>query len=129
MPIDFRKHGRGKDRSDKDETRSFLRMFSWKTGEVKWEKEVDNGSVISDLNSETIAIKVGRKVKKFESGVVKDPITVSPDTTIHDLLNMIKIQQKLNLVKLNQNAYKFYSKWEDNLEYINVSMRAIRKIQ
>lgn len=29
-----------------------------------------------------------RKVKKFESGVVKDPITVSPDMTIGDLLRL-----------------------------------------
>lgn len=31
-----------------------------------------------------------RKVKKFESGVVKDPITVSPDTTVRQVLEIIK---------------------------------------
>ncbi|OGT53425.1 MAG: IMP dehydrogenase, partial [Gammaproteobacteria bacterium RIFCSPHIGHO2_12_FULL_42_13] len=35
-----------------------------------------------------------RKVKKFESGVVKDPITVSPQTTIHEL---IEITEKNNI--------------------------------
>lgn len=29
-----------------------------------------------------------RKVKKFESGVVKDPITVTPDTTVRELLHI-----------------------------------------
>lgn len=29
-----------------------------------------------------------RKVKKFESGVVKDPITVSPDTTVRELVDL-----------------------------------------
>ncbi len=31
-----------------------------------------------------------RKVKKFESGVVKDPITVSPQTSVRDVLDIIK---------------------------------------
>ena len=31
-----------------------------------------------------------RKVKKFESGVIKDPITVSPSTTIRDVLSLTK---------------------------------------
>src|SRR5690554_7952566 len=29
-----------------------------------------------------------RKVKKYESGVVKDPITVSPDTTVRELVDI-----------------------------------------
>jgi IMP dehydrogenase len=32
-----------------------------------------------------------RKVKKFESGVVIDPITVTPDTNIRELLSLIKM--------------------------------------
>ena len=32
-----------------------------------------------------------RKVKKFESGVVKDPITVTPKTTVREVLDKIKI--------------------------------------
>lgn len=31
-----------------------------------------------------------RKVKKFESGVVKDPVTVSPQTTVREVLDIIK---------------------------------------
>jgi IMP dehydrogenase len=31
-----------------------------------------------------------RKVKKFESGVIKDPVTATPDLTIRELVNLIK---------------------------------------
>ena len=31
-----------------------------------------------------------RKVKKFESGVVKDPITISPQTTVREVLELSK---------------------------------------
>ncbi|MEE9493193.1 MAG: IMP dehydrogenase [Gammaproteobacteria bacterium] len=32
-----------------------------------------------------------RRVKKFESGVIKDPITVSPDTSIQDVLDLTRM--------------------------------------
>ena len=32
-----------------------------------------------------------KKVKRFESGIVRDPITVTPDTTIRDLLDLSKL--------------------------------------
>jgi IMP dehydrogenase len=31
-----------------------------------------------------------RTVKKFESGVIQDPVTISPDTTVHELLKLSK---------------------------------------
>jgi IMP dehydrogenase len=34
-----------------------------------------------------------RKVKKFESGVIKDPITVSPETSIREILRLTKARQ------------------------------------
>lgn len=41
----------------------------------------------------TIEQQVGevRRVKKFESGVVKDPVTVSPQTSVRQVLDFIKI--------------------------------------
>jgi len=39
------------------------------------------GIVHKSLSIEAQALEVGR-VKKFESGVIKDPITVSPDMSI-----------------------------------------------
>ena len=63
------------------------------------------------------------------TGIDKYIHITSPIRRLVDLLNMIKIQEKINYIKFNEKAYNFYSKWENNLEYINVSMRAIRKIQ
>jgi exoribonuclease R len=53
----------------------------------------------------------------------------SPIRRLVDLLNMIKIQSILGLVKLSENVDKFYEKWLRDLEYINTTMRSIRKVQ
>jgi len=53
----------------------------------------------------------------------------SPIRRLVDLLNMIKIQGILGLINMSENANHFYSKWICDLEYINVTMRSIRKIQ
>ncbi|BES71762.1 IMP dehydrogenase [Marinobacter nanhaiticus D15-8W] len=45
------------------------------------------GIIHKNMSVEQQAAAV-RKVKKFESGVVKDPITVSPDTTVRELLDI-----------------------------------------
>jgi exoribonuclease R len=53
----------------------------------------------------------------------------SPIRRLVDLLNMIIFQQNCNLISLSNEAIEFYNKWIDQLEYINVTMRAIRKVQ
>lgn len=53
----------------------------------------------------------------------------SPIRRLVDLLNIIKFQQNKNMVSLSENANKFYENWINELEYINVTMRAIRKVQ
>jgi len=47
------------------------------------------GIVHKNMTVEQQAAAV-RKVKKFESGVVKDPITVSPETTVRELLEITR---------------------------------------
>jgi IMP dehydrogenase len=47
------------------------------------------GIVHKNLTVEAQAAHV-RKVKKFESGVIKDPITVSPDTSIRDVIALTR---------------------------------------
>jgi hypothetical protein len=42
---------------------------------------------------------------------------------------MIKLQGVLGVVKLSENVDKFYEKWLRDLEYINTTMRSIRKVQ
>lgn len=53
----------------------------------------------------------------------------SPIRRLVDLLNMIKFQNILKLNTLSENAEKFYNKWLYELDYINATMRSIRKIQ
>lgn len=59
----------------------------------------------------------------------------SPIRRLVDLLNMICIQKNLNIVSLGNlqettsDVDMFYKKWVDKMEYINVAMRNIRKIQ
>lgn len=47
------------------------------------------GIIHKNMSIEQQAMEV-RRVKKFESGVVKDPMTVSPNTTVREVLDIIR---------------------------------------
>ena len=53
----------------------------------------------------------------------------SPIRRLVDLLNIIKFQQVTNIIELSENSDIFYKKWLNELEYINTTMRSIRKLQ
>ena len=53
----------------------------------------------------------------------------SPIRRIVDLLNMIQFVKNNNSIQLSSNAYTFYQSWIENIEYINISTRSIRKLQ
>jgi exoribonuclease R len=53
----------------------------------------------------------------------------SPIRRLVDLLNIIKFQQITNMTVLTDNASVFYDNWLKELDYINITMRSIRKIQ
>ena len=53
----------------------------------------------------------------------------SPIRRLVDLLNIIQIQKNLGLIELSEKATCFYNNWLNELEYINSTMRSIRKIQ
>ena len=53
----------------------------------------------------------------------------SPIRRLVDLLNIIKFQQNTGIIQLSENSDKFYNKWIGNLEYINTTMRSIRRVQ
>ena len=53
----------------------------------------------------------------------------SPIRRLVDLLNIIKFQQITGLIQLSENINVFYNKWLNDLEYINTTMRSIRKVQ
>jgi len=53
----------------------------------------------------------------------------SPIRRLVDLLNMLKIQKAIGLQHLSDEAEHFYDKWLHEIDYINVTMRSIRKVQ
>jgi len=53
----------------------------------------------------------------------------SPIRRLVDLLNMIQFQQVTGIIKLSENVNKFYNKWLEDIDYINTTMRSIRKVQ
>jgi len=53
----------------------------------------------------------------------------SPIRRIVDLLNIIIIQKNLNIVQFSQKTIDFYDYWINHLDFINSSMKNIKKIQ
>lgn len=53
----------------------------------------------------------------------------SPIRRLVDLLNIIKFQKNNGMIELSENSEKFYDKWILELDYINTTMRSVRKVQ
>ncbi len=53
----------------------------------------------------------------------------SPIRRLVDLLNIIRFQYVTGIIKLSEMSEKFYNKWLGDIDYINITMRSIRKIQ
>ena len=53
----------------------------------------------------------------------------SPIRRLVDLLNIYQIQVNLEIIGVNYENKEFYKNWVDKLEYINTTMRSIRKVQ
>ena len=53
----------------------------------------------------------------------------SPIRRLVDLLNIIKFQQVTGIIELSNNVDIFYNYWLGDLDYINTTMRSIRKVQ
>ena len=60
------------------------------------------GVIHKNLSPEKQAAEVA-KVKRFESGIVKDPITVDPDMSVRDVLRMTKEKQISGLPVIEKN--------------------------
>ena len=60
------------------------------------------GVIHKNLSPEKQAAEVA-KVKRFESGIVKDPITVDPDMSVRDVLRMTKAKQISGLPVIEKN--------------------------
>ena len=53
----------------------------------------------------------------------------SPIRRLVDLLNIIQYQKNTSMVQLSDQAEIFYNKWIHDLDYINTTMRSIRRVQ
>jgi len=53
----------------------------------------------------------------------------SPIRRLVDLLNILNLQDKLDICSYSGASRIFYDKWTNSLEYINRTMRSIRKVQ
>ena len=65
------------------------------------------------------------EVMKFDSYI---HIT-SPIRRLVDLLNLINIQENHGLIEFGEPCKTFYKNWYIRLDYINTTMRSIRRIQ
>jgi exoribonuclease R len=82
------------------------------------------------VNLETIPDEDKDKLTKHELLEMDAYIHItSPIRRLVDLLNMIKFQQNFGLISLSNEATNFYNKWIEQIDYINVTMRSIRKVQ
>ena len=71
-----------------------------------------------------------RESHDLMSASIEDYLHItSPIRRLVDLLNMMKLQTYLGLNKLSDAGETFYRNWLSRLEYINTTMRAIRKVQ
>ena len=53
----------------------------------------------------------------------------SPIRRLVDLLNIIQFQENRNMITLSPQTKEFYKKWIQQIDYINTTMRAIRRVQ
>ena len=53
----------------------------------------------------------------------------SPIRRLVDLLNLIVIQKNNNLIELSDDSLTFYNYWVNKIDFINTTMRSIKKVQ
>ena len=53
----------------------------------------------------------------------------SPIRRLVDLLNILQLQHDIQLVPFTEKSKPFFSSWIERIEYINTTMRSIRKVQ
>jgi exoribonuclease R len=81
------------------------------------------------LNQKTISDSDSSSLKHSDLGLDAYVHITSPIRRIVDLLNIIQLQKVLNLTILSEKATLFLDSWLQRLDYINVTTRAIKRIQ
>ena len=93
-----------------EEVQSFIKIWNSSAGQYL------NGSEIVNTRHELLDLDAYIHI-------------TSPIRRLVDLLNMIKIQIVTGLIPPSEVMETFYNKWIGELDYINVTMRSIRKVQ
>jgi hypothetical protein len=94
-----------------DDVSNFIKIWNSTTSQYI------NGAMIADTRHELLDMDAYIHI-------------TSPIRRLVDLLNIIKFQQiNGNMIQLSEGADKFYNKWLGDIEYINTTMRSIRKVQ
>ena len=76
-----------------------------------------------------IALEIGLQIKHELLEMDAYIHITSPIRRLVDLLNIIKFQQNTGIIQLSTNASRFYDNWLKELDYINTTMRSIRRVQ
>ena len=123
---------------------SAKRMIQFKDGiyrtlKLKDDNELHNKNIPDDIynfiriwqsSSGVYTNYEEREAHDLMAASIEDYLHItSPIRRLVDLLNMMKLQTYLGLNKLSEEGEKFYKNWINRLEYINTTMRAIRKVQ
>jgi exoribonuclease R len=96
-----------------DNVSKFIKIWNSMTGQY-----IDGSEITDDNNRRHDALNMEAYIH-----------ITSPIRRLVDLLNMIKLQQITGIICLSENTEIFYRKWLENIDYINITMRSIRKIQ
>ena len=120
---------------------SALQLGKFKTGIYRFAKENKDYEAPKNINKDfkkflTIWNSTGGKYCKYEDVSAHEMLKLesylhitSPNRRLVDMLNMIVFQDKLGIMKITEKSRKFYDKWLESMDYINDSMRSIRKVQ
>jgi exoribonuclease R len=90
-----------------------------------WNSSAGQYIDISKIHDEQLVSLIKHELLEMDAYV---HIT-SPIRRLVDLLNIMQLQDNLGIIKLSPTSKEFYTKWIAELDYINVTMRAIRKVQ
>ena len=94
-----------------EEVRKFIKVWKSVTGQY---------TLFDNIQSHDMISKQGLDVYLH---------TTSPIRRLVDLINISKLQINMKLITFGKSYHAFEEKWTNKLEYINQTMRAIRKVQ
>ena len=120
---------------------SALQLGKFKTGIYRFAKENKDYEAPENISKDVkkflkIWNSMGGKYCKYDDVSAHEMLKLesylhitSPNRRLVDMLNMIVFQDKLGIMKISDKAQQFYSKWLGSMDYINDTMRSIRKVQ